>query len=325
MKSSLAILSLSVAACPLRAAGDDPGLRDRFLKGVAQAATKLEDLSYRAKFEYLGSSKGKDASEEIDKRNYDIAIRGTCLLETGVTKDSGNVFFRVRNDDYGFALERTPEGERASLQFVERIGVNPSVDARIVGMEEVPRAFALGGFYLWTDPLARLVESDSFSVKRVYAVTSGDKELVRVEFEHLVDVPTRKQKYRVTDGFLVCDPAREWALTEYGGTKYNSINKFNSVSTAVLECGETIGGIPIVTKTTRTMNSLDSEYESESVVTTEIISRDVPKEEFYLSHYGLPEPTFQRSWLGTWVWYLIAGIVCLVISAMILKRPRATR
>ncbi len=196
------------------------------------------------------------------------------------------------------------------------------MDARIAGMEEVPRAFVLGAFYLWSDPLARLIESDSFSIQRVYAVTSGDRELARVEFEHLVDDPARGLKYRVTDGFLVCDPAKQWALTEYGGTKHNSINKFTSASTAVLEYGETINEIPIATKTTRTMSALDSGYRSESALTAEIISRDVPQEEFYLSHYGLPEPTFRRSWLGPWVWYLIAGVVCLVVSAMILKRRR---
>ncbi len=100
------------------------------------------------------------------------------------------------------------------------------------------------------------------------------------------------------------------------------MNKETTVKKTVLEIGDAIGGIPIATKTTRTIKSLDRDYESEAVVTTNIIRRDVPEEEFYLRHYGLPEPNFDRRWFGAWVWYLIAGLVCLAVSGVILKRRK---
>ncbi len=300
---------------------DDAGLRDRFLKGVAQAAEKLEHLSYRAKFQYIGRNEGKDAGIETDARNSEVAIRGSCILKTRVK--ASTVEFRGRNDDYAFALSRQSDGDRISLESVEQLGVNPKLDARIAAMEEEPRQVAMGGFYLWNDPLFHLVESDSFSIKRVYGVTSEGKDLVRVEFECLFDAPARRRKFQVTDGFLVCDPAREWALTEYGGMYHYFANKTTSLLHAIVEYGAVIDGIPIATKTTRTMSLQDSDFRMESVLTAEIVSRDVREAEFYLSHYGLPEPNFNQGWFGAWVWYLVAGVVCLVVLAMILKRRRA--
>ncbi|NQT15987.1 MAG: hypothetical protein HQ582_24745 [Planctomycetes bacterium] len=322
-----AVLSLSVAPCSLWAQEDDPALRGRFLTGVAQTARKLEKLSFRAQCEYTSADKGVGASDEIDRRNYEMAIRGPYALETGLNKNRGTVFVRVRNDSYAFGLERSAEGERTSLQFLEQIGVDPSIDAGIAESEVIPRAMALAAYYLWTEPLSRVVESDSFSIKRVYGISSGSNELARVEFEYLVDDPVRKIKQRFSDGFLVCDPAREWVLTEYGATHYNFINEFTAALTTVLEHGDAIGEMPIATKITQRMKgmrSADDDYTSESVITLEITSRDVPEEEFYLTHYGLPEPTFRRGWLGVWAWYLIAGIVCLGVGTMVLKRRRAS-
>lgn len=318
---ALAILTFWTAPGLLLAQEDDRELRERFLKGVAQAAEKLEHLSYRAKFQYVGRDEGKDAGSETDTRNSEVAIRGSCILKTRVK--AGTVESRVRNDDYAFALSKPSDGGRISLEFVERLGVNPKLDAQIAAMEEEPRRFALGGFCLWEDPLFRLVENGSLSIKRVCGVTSEGKDLVRVEFECLVDDPTRRRKFQITEGVLVCDPAREWALTEYGGTCHRFTNKTTSLLHAVVEYGEVIDGIPIATKTTRTMKLQDSDFRTKSVLTAEIISRDVPKAEFYLTHYGLPEPNFGKGWFGSWVWYLAAGILCLAVSAVILKRRKA--
>lgn len=323
LQSSLAILLLNVTPSPLWTQEDDPALRERFLKGVAETGAKLEHLSYRARFHYVLSAEGKYAPLKSFARNDEVAIRGACTLETGVKEESGNVFFRVRNHDYAFALERTPQDHQSSLLALEQIGVDPKVDEGLVRVEETPRALALIGYYLWDDPLFRVVQSDSFCIKRAYAITSEDKELVRVEFEYRIDDAVRRRDYQITDGFLVCDPTREWALTEYGGKQHNIANKETTVKSAVLEYGETIGGIPIASKTALKIESLDKDYRSEAALTAEIISRDVPEEEFYLTHYGLPEPKFNQGWFGAWVWYLIAGIVCLVVSGMILKRRRA--
>jgi len=42
---------------------------------------------------------------------------------------------------------------------------------------------------------------------------------------------------------------------------------------------------------------------------------EVPKEEFYLSFYGLPEPYFGSNW--SWSWYFVAGITCIAVGVLI--------
>lgn len=314
---------LSVAVYPARAQENDAELRDQFLEGVAETATKLEHLNFRGKFEYSYSAEGKDAFDGSDSRTYEVAIRGTWGLETGAKKKSENVFFRARNDTYAFELERTAKGERSTLQFVEQLGVDPAVDARVEAMSERPRAYVLTGYYLWSDPLYRLVNSDSFRIDRVFSVMSEGKRLVRVEFEYRVDEPSRDLDFEITDGYLVCDPERAWALTEYGGTDHNFVTKDTLARSVVVEYGEVVGGVPLAARTCLKMASVERDYKGEIVWTSEIIRRDVPKAEFHLAYYGLPEPNFDQGWFGTWAWYLIAGIVCLALSAVILKRRKA--
>lgn len=317
------LLTLLVVLCPVRAQEHDPGLQDQFLKGVAKTATKLEQMNFRGRFAYSYSAEGEDAFDKNETRTYEVAIRATSGLETGLRKKSGNVFFRARNEDYAFELQRTTEGDRTSLQFVEQIGSDPAVDAKMEAMADRPRAYVFTAFWLWEDPLYRLIESKSFRIDRVYSVTSGGADLVRVEFDYRVNDPSRDLDYHITDGYLVCDPAREWALTEYGGTEHDFITKDTLVRSVVLEYGEMVDGVPIAAKTSMTMDSLERDYKGKIVWTSEIISRDVPEEEFYLTHYGLPEPNFDQGWFGAWAWYLIAGIGCLIVSAMILKRQKA--
>ncbi len=333
MKLLLTILLLSVSSCPSWAQEDDPELRKRFLRGVAQTARKLEQLSFRAKCAYTTqmtvvpetlrakyAENGADPYEANEKK-FEVALRGPFGLATGLRK-AGNVFFAGRNDSYVFAIEQSPEGERTSLQFVEQIGINPDIDAQIAEAEGVPRAMVLAAYSLSTDLLFRLIEDNVFSIQRVYAVSSAENNLVRVEFEYLVDDPARGIKDRITDGFLICDPAQEWALTEYGGTRYNYNDEKKIVQRVLLELGESIGEIPIATKVLRTTNFL--EYPgtvSETVITVEVTSHDdVPKEEFYLSFYGLPEPNFGETWFGTWGWYLIGGIACIAVGVVIKRR-----
>jgi hypothetical protein len=285
----------------------------------------LERISFRAKAEYKSVIKRANVSDKFDSKLYEMALRGPYGLETGLNKLSGTVFFRGRNPSYAFAIERSPDGKQTSLQFVEKLGVDPTIDAQVAGIEETPRAIALGAFYLWTESLPNLIESDTFSITRVHAVRIDDKELVRVEFEYLANDLLGRPDYSVSNGYLVCDPEREWVLTEYGGNFYRFSNDATTEQNAILEHGDRVGELPIATVITRTTKSLKSDYVCESVMSIDIIGRDVPEEEFYLSYYGLPEPNFQQNWFGTWGWYLIGGIGCIVVGAIMIRWRNSRR
>lgn len=312
----LALCCLSARA--LSAQEHDPQLQERFIQGVKQSSKKLQDISFRARCVLTQTN---SASDKANTREYEMGIRGPNGLQTGVRR--GVTFVQASNDAYAFMLHRSGAGN--SLQFVERVGVDPSIDAKIAAEAQTPRAMALAAYYLWTEPLARVVERESFEIKRVYAVPSEGHEFVRVEFNYGIDDPSQKTHDRFTDGYLVCDSARQWAVKEYGATLLNLKDNRTGTLKTVLQHGDAIGEMPVATKITQTMASHDNGYTSKSVISLEVIGRDLPEEELYLSHYGLPEPNFGRSWFGTWGWYLLGGIVCIVIGTILVRRRKTAR
>ncbi len=307
---------LSVPVLP--AQEHNPQLQDRFIHGVKQSWEKLQHISFRARCTYTGSD---SASGKVETREYEIGIRGPNGLQTGVR--DGVSFVQARNDAYAFMLHRSAAG--TSLQFVERIGVDASIDARIAAIEEQPRAMALAAYYLWTEPLAHVLRRDAFEIERVHALRTEDHEFVRVEFNYAIDDPSQKVHDRFSDGYLVCDPARHWIVNEYGATFLNLNDNATGLLRTVLEHGDAIGEMPVATRISQSMVRRDVNHTSESVITLEVIDRDLREEELYLSHYGLPEPDFGRSWFRTWGWYLIVGIACIAIGVILIRRGQVAR
>jgi hypothetical protein len=308
----LALCCLSARV--LSAQEHDPKLQDRFMQGIKQTSGKLQRISFRVRYV---STMTDSASNKADVRKYEVGIRGPNGLQSGVKNGIG--FVQARNDTYAFVLHRSSQGAGDSLQFLERVGVDSSIDAKIAAVQQEPRTIALFAYYLWTEPLAQVIERERFEIKRVYAVPSDDHEFVRVEFNYGIDDTTQKIHDRFTDGYLVCDPVRQWSLKEYGCTHHNLNDDHIGTLKTVLEHGDGIGEMPVATKITQTMASHVNDYTAESVISVEVIGRELPEEELHLSHYGLPEPNFENSWLGTWRWYLIAGIGCIVVGAIMIK------
>jgi len=307
-----------LSARALSAREHDSPLQERFIQGVNQTSQKLQHISFRARCVVTHTSSNSDKAHT---REYEFGIRGRNGLQTGVR--DGVTFVQARNDAYAFVLHRSGAG--TSVQFIEPVGVDPSVDARIAAVEEEPRVLALASYYLWTEPLARVVERESFEITRVYAAPSGDDEFVRVEFNYSIDDPSQGVHDRFTDGYLVCDPGRQWIVKECGATVLDLNEQRTGTRHTVLEHGDAIGDMPLATKITHTKTSPEIGYTSRFAIHLEVIGRDLPEEELYLSHYGLPEPNFERGWFGTWVWYLIGGVACIIIGVIIVKWRKAAR
>ena len=132
-------------------------------------------------------------------------------------------------------------------------------------------------------------------------------------------------RYHLTDGYFICDPSNQWAVVESSWIYESLTDKSKGRLTFNREFQSKVGNVPIATKLTTSYESLDKAidgFRRETIWTNEIKSRDVPVEEFYLSHYGLPEPNFGKSWLGTWGWWMIAGIVFIVVGSIVAERRR---
>ncbi len=340
LRMSLAVVLLLVASESLSAQQDDPALRQRFLKAVADATRKLKEPDFSLLAKCRRESRLTSISPawraenaaayaernidpmEVDVMGFECAFRGPLVLQTGLTGPSDDLeYVRARNHAYVFALQRAPNSQRNALQFVERMGSDPQVDAQIVEIEATVRGAAFAGYYLWSMALSDLIETDAFRIIRVYGVESETGPLVRVEFEYSQTKANNEPDMTFSDGYLVVDPNREWVLQEYGATVDAHISNSRSVVRVTLEYGDSVEGVPIATKLERkTIFPDDPGTTMEGLVTVAVVSKDVPEEEFYLSHYGLPEPTFERRWNGSWIVYPISGVAFLAMAYWIRRR-----
>lgn len=323
----VALLSVS----PLCSEETDRELRNRFFAAVKETENKLQRLSFRVKCTH--SSKFVWASDEVlanlrktKKKPYepriqefDFAVNGRSTLQK--TGSDGTNIENVlgMNDRYAFHVQRGNAVKQYSLAFLEPLGGGPLEDDLIRQECRSARVLPLCTWIVAGLTVAELVQSPHFQITRLSSVppTQPDgPELVRIAFDHLVDDRSRKRREWMSDGYMVCDPSKSWALTEYCVTLEDG-----SVYHVTLEFGELIDGFPIAERMTRVITA-ENISTRQAVATFELISDDVPTEEFHLSHYGLPEPNFNRPWFGAWAWYLIAGVGCLVVSAIMLKRQK---
>lgn len=319
---------LFLATGSLCAEGQAPALRDRFLDGVKKTQAEMEGLSVRIRSEVtngftwmseevLANAK-KFRSDPLKQvtRTCEVAILADCTAESG-TYGRGIEYVMAKNSRYAFRIERSSGTTQYGLTFLEQLGANVQAEEGIEEMEKESRALPLCTWYMVGHTLSHFVESPFFSIKGVSTVSLDGQELVRVDFEHLVDDPARKRSEWLSGAYLVCDPERSWALREYCATLSSG-----SVYHVKIDFGESVDGFPIPAKITRVI-SKENVSTRQTVGTFEVVSDNVPEEEFYLSHYGLPEPTFRRGWFGSWVWYLIGGIVCFVVGRLVLRRRKA--
>jgi len=308
---------------------DDSALRSRFLQGIAAADQKLRGQSIRASCIFTRSATLDPAKPTVESREtFQCAILGSNAMMKGLSRHSGNVYFKVRNDTYAFMVEQTKVGKRTSLLFVEQLGADPVTDAKIGEYEVMTRAMALGRYYLWGHPLFQTFDNGTFKISKVSQINIEGSELVRVDFHGVVSEPTEdgtgiRPAYKYSDAFLICDPSNDWVMTEYGGDSYVYVNKGTGRHHVLLEIGKTFRGIPVATRIKRQVDFVDSHGNSESTVDIEFDEREINANEFLLGHYGLPEPNFQRARFGSWLWYLAGAVFFLGAGWMIRRRASA--
>ncbi len=319
---------LLLAETVISAEDIDPSLRDRFLQAMRQTPWKSEQVSFRAKvvstrdYQTISTSmraKFRENNKDPDQaeiESLNCAIRGPLALTTRSNRGIESV--RAKNSEYVFQVNRHSTAKAYSLSFIEQLGRSSAIERQIQEAENEARGGPFAGWFLMGEPVAHLVKSPTFQIQRVAAENRDGVDLVRIEFDRkYADPKQRASSY--SDAFMVCDPARHWVMTEYGKTSFDGL----VVSRSTLTFGQPNDGLPIAQKIAHVISSKDDKGEPlilRQVVTVEMIEDDVPREEFYLSHYGLPEPNFRRGWFGAWVWYLLAGIVCLGMATIIVKR-----
>lgn len=306
----------------------DTALRDQFLDGVGQTEKKVAQLSVRVRCEYTRGFEWvsdevaatlKRANQnplEKETRSYEVVIQGASTAMSGASgRDLKSVL--AKNDDYAFHIDRSGAVNRYTLRFLEWNGEDPSADRRIREMDAQARLLPLCTWYVVGHTISHFVNSPLFDIKSISLMKSDDSRgsgLVRVDFEHLVDDPARRAEESLSNGYLVCDPSRGWALREYCATLASGV-----VYHVEIEFGNSVEGFPIPKEMIRTTTK-EGVSSRRMVAKFQLVNTSISDDEFHLRHYGLPEPTFRRGWLGAWVWYLLAAVTCIGASLFLLRR-----
>lgn len=312
------------------AAEDDTALRGQFLKAIRETDGRIGQLSFRAsctrtsKYTSLSAAtkealvKAKADPNAIQSESFECAIRGPFGSESGVRRE-GIRYVVAKNGTYAFRLERSTTLSKPTLRFVEQLGADPSVDQQIEQADTESRVVILGQWYVNDTPLRRLVESSNFKIHKISSLQKDGSDLVRVDFEHLTNDPKRKTE-NITNGYLICDASRHWLLREYSTLRGYAIHQ------VTIDFGPSVQDVPIPKTITRTISyKNDPETIRNIVFTIDVLANDVPESEFFLSHYGLPEPNLGGSWLSVWGWYFVGGIAFIVIGTVIIKWRNRTR
>jgi len=332
----LPLCSVAVITDLVTASGADPALTAEFSSGVQQAVAQTAELSIRARFRYqhefvsLSEETAKklaDAGREprmSSVQTFDCALLGPHALRH-ITPSSGLELFEVTNEQYAFGVQKPQDSDQFSLQFVERHGASELTDQMIAEKEHLARAVVLSAYHFFGIPLGTAIDSSEFEIHDAFAVDTASGRLVRVEFDYLSHDPAGAPDQTCTDCFIVCDPQKQWALAEYGGTVHTEINGATALHQVNLELSQSSAGIPIATKVVSITDSVDDPGTvSRSISTLEILDTEVKDDEFYLTFYGLPEPTFQeRSIWGAWLWYVLAGAACIVVFVFVRRRQKS--
>lgn len=315
----LLLAGLSLVCDRLHGAAVDNALRERFMKGTAAAEQALNNSWARGKYVITMTSSSSPAYENSN----DYAFKGSGLAKKVEQEKEGIARLNVRNPRYAFSLTRGTQAKSYSLAWLAAYGANRRETETIEFESANGNALALGAVCVYGRFVWDLVRDPGFEVTAISTMNTDEEERVRVEFQYTPsDSETSLlKKIPMENAYLVCDPANHWRLCEYGRVVGRGGDR------VVVDCvAGREGMLPMLSRQVSTRKNRageDLEFRHE-IACVESTFEDVPEEEFYLSHYGLPEPTFERRWFGNWVWYLIAGIVCLVVSAKMLKRRRAT-
>ncbi len=322
----------------LPATAQDTQTEQQFRKGVAPAAERISQVSGRGTVKKVSrhaaispaladqfQKAGIDPPEaEITEFRWALHGRRTLRIDSDV---SGIDTIEGLNEKYAFVLRRRSDSGAATVQQLEQIATDPQVQGEITQREIWVRASVFGTFHVWSVPLYELVESSDFQLHSVSANESDDgAQHVRVAFDFVTREPDGSPDTTYTDCYVVCDPQYSWAIREYGGTLHTHVNDYRATHHVTVEWGDIIQDIPIAKTIRHLMRPVgDPGTELESVFSIDLVSEEVPVEEFYLSYYGLDEPTFQAPWYTSgWV-LLVIGCVFTAVGAGLLRSRRNRR
>ncbi len=235
----------------------------------------------------------------------------------------------ARNDGYAFAISKAGERTQYAINWLEPIGGGSLVTTMIEENTAEALAEVLVYWYVFGIPFYELATSDSCKLTGITTQNVNGREYLKVEFEM-----SPGEGSAPSSNYALLDGQNNWVPIEVG-SRY-SVHKSHPDWTveynAKIEYGDPANGLPIGIRKDETWTPTDwtSERPDDSTITQEIVTTvsvldasSLAAEEFYLSHYGLPEPNFEVLWLKRWWVYLLGAILCGTAAYYIKRRRRS--
>ncbi|MBX3422842.1 MAG: hypothetical protein KF752_14910 [Pirellulaceae bacterium] len=232
----------------------------------------------------------------------------------------------VVNEQYGFVLTRT-KGSKYAIKAVQRRGLSPADDNIIEQSIGDAMYCLLGAYDFYGRTVWGLVRDPGFTITKIEELGNGTGEdRIRVEFDYSPENKSEKvngiKDWTINGGYLVFQPNDGWKLIEYSrGYHPGTVQGYPRTIDTVDDCPD--GQLQFTDYAVAKLYAKDGKTVGleDRVRRVKSSYGPIPKEHFYLSHYGFPEPNFGSK--RYWLWMLgglIGGIACIVASRRLLKR-----
>jgi hypothetical protein len=242
--------------------------------------------------------------------NYNMLDQVETLQPGGAW--SGQI--RGENSEYVFVLVRNNETKPWVIQEVNK-KIKKSRDIWDGFKRNAP------GLLLYAPGpvgMPELVQSSGFKPVEVIREPGTEEDLVRLTFTYS---PKDPEAERLRGGVVVLDPSREWTIRR-GEVELAHDAPTKSMWKYAIQYEHKEGvnhhAIPVKSDIKGTVwENEQITFETETKCVGDLHEREIiPEQEFTLSAYGLPEPTWaQRKPTRWYLWLGLVGILCVILGA----------
>lgn len=315
------VLGVAIGMADFAVADDTELLKQEFLNAVAGMEKKIQNLKLHV--ETIERSHwvetGKPTKDTVVR--HEMACRGAMRLIKRSASEGGTEEITAKNDKYYFVLRK----EAQSVELVELVPINTH-EANNHATEIFDAIGSLGyvcaGYY-GGHPWWKYVKLPGFSITGIRP--DERPGCYRVDYETpnaAMPAPVIKNHYSIFDS------NRGWVSVETGyDSFYPKVSngndfKFHDRYRFVDDDFVTVSGVEVNLESTLTTDRSDDTFHDEVIVKSTILSEDPPEEIFFLSHYGLAEPSFERR---RGIWYLVISVALATVTYWISRRRRNQR
>jgi hypothetical protein len=303
--------------------------REQFLPALAESMSKLEDEYSQVSGTFTYTVRvPSDRAEVVSEREFAVdkdrsKVVGRLVKQTKDPKTIGQIMGYVGSPEYSFQVKRLPDRQEYLLV---NYGTDSKSDLRPHNRNHLYMLAAV--YQLNSFPLRRLIGHPTFVVKKLSDERQAEEQFVRVEFTVSPNRPTLDASIPKDvvslAGWFTVSPEHGWAVREY---EYTMQGERKVTFRGAAFYPPASGKPPVPTKVIRSSTWGDKQGGEEQLDDIRVTFGPVPREQFTLSYFGLPEPLDMPNQPAVkstpyYVWILIAAAGCGAIALAFFRARR---